>query len=147
MTVAKSVTGWLVTGLAGDAATCVLLEIAVWVSGDCRLRSLVRSVAVIVASPGVVELVIVAEYAPPPSSVVALTCSPGSLDENTIESFGTGSPLASATVATAVLVEAPFAGRPQVPEVSRSPRAAGGPDHILPLRSAPARTREEDEKQ
>jgi hypothetical protein len=99
----------LVTLLAGDATSVVPLPAAVCVSVACPLTPPVWSDAVIVAWPGAVELVMVAEYVPLPLLVVVLTCCPESLEENTTVSVGTTSPLTSTTVAVAMLLEVPLA--------------------------------------
>jgi hypothetical protein len=81
----------------------------VCVSGACPEPPVVSSVAVIVASPTVVELLIVAVYVPLRLSVVPLTMSPASLEVNVIVSPITGLLSESITVAVAVVVDAPSA--------------------------------------
>ena len=76
---------------------------AVWLSAGVTEVS----VAVIVALPGVVELVTVAVYAPPPWSVTALIVSPGSLE--VIVMFCVWRWCPPVTVAVAVLVDVPLA--------------------------------------
>ena len=90
------------------AARRVWLRVAVADNGP---RVAEASVAVIVAGPGVVELVIVAVYVPLPLSVAGtgLIVSPGSLEEIVTVSPGTGAPVASVIVTVAVLVEVPSA--------------------------------------
>ena len=85
---------------------------AVWVrtASPETAGVLVLSVALIVAVPTVVELVIVAVYLPPPALVVALIFSPGSLDlKATFVSFANSAPLGPLMVAVAVVTELPSA--------------------------------------
>jgi hypothetical protein len=83
------------------AAVWFTLAPPVWLSSELTLRLAVVSVAVITASPGVVELLISARYVPSPPLATPMTSSSGSVEENATASVDTGLPYASVTVAVA----------------------------------------------
>ena len=92
LTTANNVTPSFVTAAAGNATSDRALPLAVWVSWDWTLRLAEVSVAVSVTGPGVPELLISALYVPFPLSATCRTFSPGSEEENTTVSVGTGLP-------------------------------------------------------
>ena len=95
--------GWRARLMAVAREICVRVAVA-----DNRVEVTEVSVAVIVAPPTIVELVIVAVYVPLPLSVTALIFSPGSLEE--IVTFSPGTPPVALVIATvAVVVEMPLA--------------------------------------
>jgi hypothetical protein len=103
----------LATIEVGFSATVrVAGESAVWfrVAGVVLVMVELLSVALIVALPTVVELVMVAVYVPAVApGVVPLMCSPASVVVNVTLSPSTPIPVLSSTVAVAVVVETPFA--------------------------------------
>jgi hypothetical protein len=124
VTAAHSVTFSFVAAVGCDASSKTFVGPLTWCSVVC-MGGAMRSDAVMVASPAVAELLIVAVYVPSTPGTVAPTVWPGSVEENWTRSSLIGWPCVSWTVAVAVVLDSPSAMI--VLGLSESVMVTGGP--------------------